>query len=45
MDVYATAKNESFSQKLPGSAAVLFRPTIRRDFTPPFTETNGLVHR
>jgi len=30
-------KNDAFPQKLPGSAAVLFRPYTRRGFAPPFT--------
>ena len=34
---HTAAKNDTFSQKLPGSAAVLFHPYTRRGFTPPFT--------
>jgi len=34
-------KNDAFSQKLPGSAAVLFRPYTRRGFAPPFTIMKG----
>ena len=39
----AAAKNESFSQKFPGNAAVLFRPYPRRGFLPPFTAIEAML--
>jgi len=39
---FLSAENDAFSQKLPGSAAVLFRPYPRRGFAPPFTFFNNV---